>query len=256
MTLKDIFLYSRSLTDRPPDEYIRKPIVERGAYANATAAPLESCIMDLERRFKEETGEPFMVVNTKNCIIRPTILNTRTTALLYAVDKRFVVNGTEWFGYTNFNLNPPTIYYGDWMDVYAKRFVIAKEYLGLYAGQYGVKNPTKAGDIIDMARAASESIITKPGIDLTAEQATFYMAIETLIPHKLRMQYDWLKRNNATLHQIALAFMVPDEIVEHYQSATYDKTSTFAGLSKMINENLLESDIKKLTPPKWFIPQF
>ena len=106
------------------------------------------------------------------------------------------------------------------------------------------------------ARAASESIITKPGIDLTAEQATFHMAIETLIPHKLRMQYDWLKRNNATLHQIALAFMVPDEIVEHYQSATYDKTSTFAGLSKMINENLLESDIKKLTPPKWFIPQF
>lgn len=82
------------------------------------------------------------------------------------------------------------------------------------------------------------------------------MAIETLIPHKLRMQYDWLKRNNATLHQIALAFMVPDEIVEHYQSATYDKTSTFAGLSKMINEDLLESDIKKLTPPKWFIPQF
>ena len=256
MTLKNIILHSRTLTDRKPDEYIRKPIVDRAPYAANIGFPQEGAIKDLEGKYTKDVGVPFKVVNIKNCIVRPTILQTRTTVLLYAVEKRFVVQKTDWYGHANFNLNPPTIYYGDWMDAYAKRFIITKEYLGLYAGLYGVNNNKTAGGIIKLARTACKKVISQANTDLSTEQSAFYMAMETLLPTALRTQYDWLVENNATPHQIALTFMVPDEIIEHYQSSTYDKACSYAGLSKMLNDNIIESDIQKVSPRKWFKPQF
>lgn len=255
MNLKTIVLHARSLTDRPSGEYIKMPIVDRNPYAAVLGVPTEPGLKELEDRYQKDCGQPFKVVNIKNCIIRPAILQTKTTALLYAIDRGKVVPETEWFGYTNFNLNPPTIYYGDWMDADAKRFIIAKEYLSLYAGLYGVNQQQSAGDMIDLARKACDKIIVQPNTDLSTEQSAFYMAIEALIPNALRTQYDWLTKN-ATLHQTAAAFIVPDEVIAHYQSQTYDESCSYAGLSKMINENIAEIDIQKLTPRKWFKPQF
>lgn len=250
MTLQEIIIRSRYLTDSQPYS-----IVDRYVYTSVQGFKPQTDITSLEKDFIKEFKNPFRVVNLKNCVLRPTIRFSRTTPKMFEVGKDKIEPGDlRWYGYSNFYLNPPAIHYGDWMNVEEKRFVISKEYLHLYAGLYGknVKKPVR--DLIQMARMACKKVITNQNANLTEEQSAFYMAIETLIPNALRKQYDWLVGKGASALEIATVFMVPDEVIEHYQSETCKSSDSYAGLSFTLNSKVKKEDFEKYPPKPWFIP--
>lgn len=253
MVLQEIIIRSRFLTDLQLGA-----IVDRSVYSAFIGFKPKAKIKSLEDDYLKEFNTPLKVVNFKNCVLKPAIKFSRITPNLYGVDEDLIKpDKLRWYGYSNFNLNPPAVHYGKWMDAEEQRFVISKEYLHLYAGLYGKNSKKRVKDLIQMARMACKSMIPNQDSDLTEEQSAFYMAMETLIPHKLRQQYDWLAtKKNATPLEIATVFMVPDEVVEHYQSETCKSSCTYAGLSHLLNSTVTQADFAKYPPKPWYIPGF
>jgi len=93
------------------------------------------------------------------------------------------------------------------------RFTAVKELMHLYAGTAKDALHPNADDITRCAKDSRRIIPTREK-ELDDETAAFYMAIEVLLPWSLREQVFFMRQKH-TEYQIARAFMVPLNIIQH-----------------------------------------
>lgn len=114
-----------------------------------------------------------------------------------------------------------------------RRFTVMKELAHLYS-ETTADSILQAAVAIAFAAKESRQVIPTLDADLDAETAALYIALEVMIPWRLRQQFYALKDAGATCYQIAKAFMVPQTLVNHFMSDWNDK-NTYAGLSYQLN---------------------
>ena len=245
MIFPEIVRLARTLTDAP------RAIVERHAFirglGNASCSydlSEEQRINKLAQRYKQQKKSGFHLLSVDDGILEPTCIKRN----FRRIGKTEIPKPTIIFGDKPIDLRDkhygcldsfgevPEIIYGSWMTVCWKRFVVAKELLHLYSGTDQDDDTKDADDLINAARDSCLNIPDE-NTELSDEASGLYLAIEVVLPWRLREQYIWLRENNATDWQIAKVFMIPSEIVGFISSARCADGTTYFELSKRVNEN-------------------
>lgn len=187
----------------------------------------EDVLSDFAGRFKGD----FQAVS-----VLPTILD-----LVVAKVKKQVfireeeVSDSDLYGYVEDYETNAIIKIKSGMNPCWKRFTVVKELMHLYSGTCDEGCSTTASIIINAARR-SRDVIAKDNTVLGNEEAAFYMALEVLIPWKLRDQLLQLRELGATQYQIAKVFMLPQTLVNHFLED--DDNKPYIDLSRRINNNI------------------
>ena len=134
------------------------------------------------------------------------------------------------YGFIEPNANGAIIRYRADLNTCWRRFTIAKELFHLYADIAEDPRPRKS-DAVAQAAMNARRVVPNDGMQLDDEVAAFYLALEYLVPWRLRDQFLDLRNCAATPYQIAKVFMVPIPFIEHLCEGEY------AGLSDRINRN-------------------
>ncbi len=111
-----------------------------------------------------------------------------------------------------------------------KRFTVAKELIHIYANICIDKSLPSASDMI-LAAHDVRHVIPNESVKLNDETAAFYIALETMFPWRFRNQYHQLRKQRATVFQIAKAFMLPQYFVTHF----CNDWSPYSELSNKLN---------------------
>lgn len=111
-----------------------------------------------------------------------------------------------------------------------KRFTVAKELIHIYANICLDKSLPSASDMI-LAAQDVRHVIPNESVNLNDETAAFYIALEIMFPWCLRDQYHQLRKQRATVFQIAKAFMLPQYFVSHF----CNDWSPYSELSNKLN---------------------
>lgn len=114
------------------------------------------------------------------------------------------------------------------------RFTVIKELMHLYSDTCA-DAPNAAAALLVKAARDSRYILADDNATLDAETAAFYMALEMMIPWRLREQFRQLRDFSATRYQIAKAFMLPEPFVAHFVEGS---EGNYAGLSNRLNKTI------------------
>ena len=174
------------------------------------------------------------VVSVNDAIFRPTLEKCGLSDVIFGPLTKDLNLRNAYYGSLDTFENPPVIYYHKELRPCWRRFTIAKELLHLYSGTATDKTAVDANDLI-LSAQESRRLVVNEATELDDEIVAFYLAIEVLMPWELRDQFNRMRECGATSLQIAKAFMVPQNIVTHFISESYDRSCNYAGLSRRLN---------------------
>lgn len=148
-------------------------------------------------------------------------------------------------GYVDNSVDNPTIVYNADLNLCWRRFTLVKELMHLYSGTVdNLRHPdfrrSPSFEIIDEA-SASRQISFSENVSLSDESAAMVMAIEVLIPWRLRAQLDVMIDMRAAEFSIAKAFMVPLSLLRiMLPSGYYQGAGGYYDVSKSLNAGVNE----------------
>ena len=226
MRILDVVKLAKELTDLPGATMLRSELVERMPEID----PQEERVLDEFKNF----NPPLRAVPVNEAILKPTLEKCGLPEVAFGALTKDLPLRDAYYGNLDSFENPPVVYYHDHLRPCWKRFTIAKELLHLYSGTAVDSMPIDANDLI-LSAQESRILIPNEATELDDEIAAYYLTIEVMMPWCLREQFNRLRESGATSLQIAKAFMVPQNIVTHFISDSFDKTCNYAGLSRRLN---------------------
>lgn len=226
MKIIDVIRLARELTDRPDATVLRSELVKGLSDIDTQE---EKVLEDFKGMMKS-----FRLISVSDDILLPTLEKCRLESVAFAELSEELKLRNAYYGSLDAFTNPPTVYYHKDLRPCWRRFTVAKELLHLYSGTATDKAIIDANDLITSAQD-SRNLVVNESTELDDEIAGFYLAIEVMIPWRLREQFNKLREARATTLQIAKAFMVPQNIVAHFISDSFDRTSNYAGVSRRLN---------------------
>lgn len=224
MDIREIIRIARSVTDSEIPGLIvpRSEVVT--SYGTRIDMKAEECISDLTEKFPNG----FQIVR-----VTPPLLNLTHEKIGKKVEIRRIESSDDnpLYGFVELGENSAVIRYRSDLNTCWRRFTVAKELFHLYAGIVEDARFLSSDAVAQMAMDARK-VVPNDGKQLDDEVAAFYLALEYLIPWRLREQFDRLRSFAATTYQIAKVFMIPRPFVEHLCEGGY------AELSYRINNNI------------------
>ena len=175
-----------------------------------------------------------------NAILLPTLKKCDLSSISIGVLGNDLGLRNAYYGSLDSFESPPVVYYHADLRPCWRRFTVAKELLHLYSGTAVDNTHVDVNDLI-LSAQESRSLIPNEATELDDEIVAFYLAIEVMMPWKLREQFNRMRDNGATSLQIAKAFMVPQNIVMHFTSESFDRSCNYAGLSRRLNMAIRQS---------------
>ena len=194
----------------------------------------EDALLDLERR----VGYSLRVVDVGQGVHQAIKKQDAIKTISYCAIQCTEPLRDAIYGYVLTKGDSAIVVYRDSLNFCWKRFTIVKELAHIYSGT--VANSIMQGAAaITFAAKESRQIVPTLDTELDAETAAFYIALEILVPWRLRRQFNDLRDIGATTYQLAKAFMIPQTFIAHFASDWNDK-NTYAGLSFAINSRIDE----------------
>lgn len=232
MTIRDVIKIARTLTD------VDGVIVERDSILSAFGRDLdqqEEAYITNQPIFQDLL--PFRLTSVDKCIYSATCakLSMKSVDIVQVLPE--VQSRGALYGYIDYKKQSPTIVIKANLRPCWKRFIIAKELLHLYSETAEDADLTEASVLVKAAMD-SRTLLVNEATELDDETATFYLAIEVMVPWCLRSQFTHMSSRNATTMQIAKAFMVPECIISHMLSDSSDRGSSYLALSRRLNLNI------------------
>lgn len=215
---------ARSITDGETPGLIVSRSEVIASYGSRIETKTEECISDLIENF----SGGFKIVR-----VTPPLLQLVQKQIGAKVEIRRIESADDnpLYGYVEVGKDSAVIRYRSDLNICWRRYTVAKELFHLYAGIAEDMRPRES-DAVTQAAMDARKIIPSDGKQLEDEVAAFYLALEYLMPWRLREQFDMLRDLAATSYQIAKVFMIPRPFVEHLCEGGY------AELSYRINKNI------------------
>lgn len=245
MILPEVIRTARELTDASKALVDRHQyIVAQGGKSSSYDLSEEQRVAKLAAQYKQKFKTEIKLVSVDDCILRPTCVKrnfrrvgkTEIPKPLTIFGDKPVDLSDKYYGCLDSLGDVPEIIYGSWMSLCWKRFIVAKELLHLYSGTDRDDDVKDADELINMARS-SRFLIPDENTDMCDEAAGLFLAIEVMLPWRLRDQYLWLRKQKATDWQIAKMFMVPVDIVKFFSDTLCKNDVTYVELSDKLNRN-------------------
>lgn len=224
MDIRDIIRMARSITDSETPGLVvsRSQIVS--SYGSRVDTKSEECISALSSRFPQG----FQIVQVTPPLLTLACEKTGRPIKLRRVESE---EDNPLYGFVEPGKDCDIVRYRADLNTCWRRFTVAKELFHLYAGISEDPCPRKA-DVVTQAAMNARKVVPNDGMQLDDEVAAFYLALEYLVPWRLRDQFLALRDCAATPYQIAKVFMVPLPFIEHMCDGGY------AELSHRLNNNL------------------
>ena len=224
MDIREIIRMARSITDGDTPGLIVSRSEVIASYGSRIETKTEECISELVENF----SGGFKVVR-----VTPPLLRLAQKKISTRIEIRRIesTDDNPLYGYVEFGKDSAVIRYRSDLNTCWRRYTVAKELFHLYAGIAEDMRPRES-DAVTQAAMDARKIIPSDGKQLEDEVAAFYLALEYLMPWRLREQFDMLRDLAATSYQIAKVFMIPRPFVEHLCEGGY------AELSYRINKNI------------------
>lgn len=229
MTIRDVVKMARSLTD------VEGAIVDRDVGIAAFKSRLDQNEEQYLKANNIASLAPFRILSVKNAIEKPTLTKLNIPCISYERIKDTISLRDSIYGYLDNTGDIPAVVYRPRLRPCWERFTIAKELLHLYSDTASTWQD--ANTLITAAKQSRE-LIPSESESLSDETIGFYLAMEVMVPWRLREQFLSLKDKAATKMQIAKAFMVPLCIIDHMMSESCEEGSSYAGLSMRINSSI------------------
>jgi len=232
MTIREVIRLARELTDAEGAVVDRNSILP--AFVDRLDKNEEAYLKDIKRL----DGEAFQLLSVESGILAPTRSKLKPMEIVVEEVDQSVQTRDALYGYIDYcGELKSTVVIKPKLRPCWERFTIAKELLHLYSGTMDDKGMTEAQTQIQAAKE-SRSLIVSEATELDDETAAFYLAIEVMLPWRLRNQFMELKNMDATPMQIAKVFMVPMCIIEHILLDSPERGCSYVALSRRINQNI------------------
>lgn len=225
MDIREVVQNARAVTECSGVIVSRAELVGQSGY---NVDPNEEGVLsDFAGRFSGE----FQAVS-----VLPTILDlVKDKINKPVIIREMEVSDSDIYGYVEDYKDQAIVKIKPGMNPCWKRFTVVKELMHLYSDTCSESCSASASITINAARR-SRDIVAKDNTILGNEEAAFYMALEVLIPWKLRDQLLQLRELGATHYQIAKVFMLPQTLVTHFLED--DDNKPYIDLSRRINNNI------------------
>ena len=224
MDIREIIRMARSITDGDASGLIVPRAEVVASYGGKIDTKAEECISDLIGNF----SDGFQIVR-----VTPPLLHLAQRQIGVKVEVRRIesTDDNPIYGYVEIGNDSAVVRYRSDLNICWRRYTVAKELFHLYAGIVEDVRPRES-DLVTQAAMDARKVVVSDGKQLEDEVAAFYLALEYLMPWRLREQFDKLRDLAATTYQIAKVFMIPRPFVEHLCDGGY------AELSYRINKNI------------------
>jgi len=224
MDIRDIIHMARSITDGETPGLVVPRAQMMAAYGSRVDVKAEACLNSLAPKFPQG----FLTVQ-----VTPPLLTLARAKTGQHVKVRRVESEEDnpLYGFVEPGARETIVRYRADLNTCWRRFTVAKELFHLYADIAEDPRP-RGSDAVAQAAMNARKIVPNDGMQLDDEAAAFYLALEYLIPWRLREQFMKLRDCAATPYQIAKVFMIPLPFVEHLCEGGY------AELSYRINNNI------------------
>lgn len=230
MNIRRAIEIAREISDQPNVLVERSVLLSRvnGAYDQAG----EDVLLELERKL----GYPLRVVDVGLGVHQAIKKNNAVQTISYCAAQSAEPLRDAIYGYVLTKGSSAIVVYRASLNLCWQRFTVVKELSHIYSGTVA-NSMTQGAVAITLAAKESRQVIPTLDTELDAETAAFYMALEIMVPWRLREQFNDLRAAGATTYQLAKAFMIPQMFISHFTSDWNDR-NTYAGLSFQINSQL------------------
>lgn len=224
MDIREIIRMARSITDSDLPGLVVPRASVMSSYGSQVDQKAEECLDDLAKKFPDG----FKIVQ-----VTPPLLDLAKGKIGTAVRIRRVDSGDDnpVYGYVEPGKNETIVRYRSALNTCWRRFTVAKELFHIYAG-IAEDLGSRGSSAITQAAMDARKAVPNDDKQLEDETAAFYLALEYLVPWRLRDQFNDLRDAAATTYQIAKVFMIPRPFIEHLCDGGY------AELSYRINRNI------------------
>ena len=230
MNIRRAIEIAREIADQPNILVERSVLLSRltGAYDQAG----EDALQELERRL----GYPLQVVDVGLGVHQAIKKNSAVQTISYCAAQSAEPLRDAIYGYVLTKGSSATVVYRASLNLCWQRFTVVKELAHIYSGTV-TNSITQGAAAITFAAKDSRQIVPTLDSELDAETAAFYIALEIMIPWRLRRQFNDLRDVGATPYQLAKAFMISQTFASHFISDWNDR-NTYAGLSFLVNSKI------------------
>lgn len=224
MDIREIIRMARSITDgeRPGLVVPRATVIS--SYGSRIDQKSEECLDDLKQKFPSG----FRMIQ-----VTPPLIDLASAKIGVPVKVRRVASDDDnpVYGFVEPGEKEMLVRYRSDLNTCWRRFTVAKELFHLYAG-IAEDVSSRGASAITQAAMEARKVVPSDDKQIDDEAAAFYLALEYLVPWRLRDQFNDLREAAATTYQIAKVFMIPRPFVEHLCEGGY------AELSNRINRNI------------------
>lgn len=224
MDIRDIIRMARSITDSETPGLVVQRSQVIASYGSRVDAKSEECISSLSSKFPQG----FQIVQVTPPLLALVREKTGKPITIRRIESE---EDNPMYGFVEPGTNGAIVRYRADLNTCWRRFTVAKELFHLYADIAEDPRP-RGSDAVTQAAMNARRVVPNDGVQLDDEVAAFYLALEYLIPWRLREQFMRLRDCAATPYQIAKVFMVPLPFIEHMCDGEYAK------LSHRLNNNL------------------
>lgn len=227
MNIRRAIEIAREIADQPNILAARSALLSRvnGAYDQSG----ESDLLQLERKL----GYPLQVVDVGLGVHQAVKKNNAVQTISYCAAQSAEPLRDAIYGYVLTKGSSAIVVYRASLNLCWQRFTVVKELAHVYSGTVA-NSITQGAAAITFAAKESRQVVPTLDTELDAETAAFYIALEIMVPWRLRKQFNDLRTAGATTYQLAKAFMIPQIFISHFMSDWNDK-NTYAGLSYAMN---------------------
>lgn len=227
MNIRRAIEIAREIADQPNVLVDRSVLLSRvnGAYDQAG----EDILLELERKL----GYPLQVVDVGLGVHQAIKKNNAVQTISYCAAQSNEPLRDAIYGYVLTKGDSAIVVYRASLNLCWKRFTVVKELAHIYSGTVA-NSITQGAAAITFAAKESRQVMPTLDTELDAETAAFYIALEIMVPWRLRKQFNDLRAAGATTYQLAKAFMIPQMFISHFTSDWNDR-NTYAGLSYAVN---------------------
>lgn len=227
MNIRRAIEIAREIVDQPNVLVERSVLLSRVNDAYDQAG--EDALQELERKL----GYPLQVVDVGLGVHQAIKKNSAVQTISYCAAQSVEPLRDAIYGYVLTKGNSATVVYRASLNLCWQRFTVVKELAHVYSRTVA-NSMTQGAAAITFAAKESRQIVPTLDTELDAETAAFYIALEIMVPWRLRRQFNDLRTAGATTYQLAKAFMIPQIFIAHFTSDWNDR-NTYAGLSYAVN---------------------
>lgn len=224
MDIREIIRMARSITDGDTPGLVVPRAQVIASYGGQVDAKAEECVSSLSAKFPQG----LQIVQVTPPLLTLASAKSGMPIKIRRVDTE---EDNPLYGFVEPDKNGAIVRYRADLNICWRRFTVAKELFHLYA-DIADDPRSRRSDAITQAAMDARTVVPSDGKQLDDEVVAFYLALEYLIPWRLRRQFLTLRDCAATTYQIAKVFMVPLPFIEHMCDGGY------AELSHRINNNI------------------